>query len=153
MASLAEHQHPPASAVVLGVAGVIPFAACAILQWYPHSILPQERVLTIGLVYGAVILSFLGGIRWGTAIGPYGPPRPARDFTLSVLPSLAGWAAPFLPPIVGVSLLITGFLLQALWDVVSSEAGRLPGWFGTLRAALTAAVTVALIAILLKLLV
>jgi hypothetical protein len=153
MASLAERQPPPISAVLLGAAGVVPFTVCAILQWYPHPILPPQRALTVCLVYGAVILSFLGGIRWGTAIGPYGPPRPARDFTLSVLPSLAGWAAPFLPPVVGVSLLITGFMLQALWDVVSSETGRLPAWFGTLRAALTVAVTLPLIAILLKLLI
>jgi hypothetical protein len=153
MASLVEPNRVPRSALVLGLGGLIPFIALAIGVWRPLAWLPQQQALTAFIVYGAVILSFLGGIRWGAAIGPHGPPRPARDFSLSVVPSLAGWAAPFLPPVIGVALLISGFLLQALWDVVASETGELPPWFGSLRAALTAVVTIASIAVLLRLLV
>jgi hypothetical protein len=38
--------------------------------------------------------------------------------------------------------------MQALWDVTSVEAGRLPSWFGKLRMLLTAGAVVSLIAAL-----
>jgi hypothetical protein len=106
--------------------------------------------LTSGIVYGAVILSFLGGIRWGTAIGPYGAWTQARDMGMSVLPSIAGWIAVLLPPSAGLCLLLIGFLLQALWDVIDVEEGRLPSWFGRLRMMLTAVVVISLLAMLVR---
>ena len=89
------------------------------------------------MIYGAIILSFLGGIRWGTAIGPYDTGRQSLEFSASVLGSLAGLAAAFLPAIPALALLIAGFLMQGLWDVMSVDAGRLPAWFGRLRMILT----------------
>ncbi len=88
--------------------------------------------------YGAIILSFLGGIRWGTAIGPYDARRQSLEFGASVLGSLAGLAAVFLSAVPALTLLIAGFLIQALWDVITVESGRLPAWFGKLRMMLTA---------------
>ena len=63
----------------------------------------------------------------------------ALALTLSAVPALA--------------LLIAGFLLQALWDVTSAEAGRLPGWFGRLRMILTGGAVVSLVAALLAVIV
>jgi hypothetical protein len=63
--------------------------------------------------------------------------------------SLAGLSAAFLPAIPALALLIAGFLVQGLWDVMSVDSGRLPGWFGRLRMILTAGVVVALVAALL----
>ena len=79
--------------------------------------------------------------------------RQSLEFATSVLASLAGFAALFLPPVLGFSLLIAGFLMQALWDVLSVEAGNLPPWFGKLRMILTAGAVVALLALLLRLLI
>ena len=60
-----------------------------------------------------------------------------------------GLRAIFMPEILPASaLLIAGFLMQALWDVTSVEAGRLPRWFGKLRMILTAGAVVSLIATL-----
>jgi hypothetical protein len=135
----------PLSALFLGLAGLIPFIIAASVVWaYPAY---RSEALMAGIAYGAVILSFLGGIRWGTAIGPYAPARLRREFTLSVLPPLAGWAALLLPELPGLCLLISGFLLQGLRDVVSVEAGRLPPWFGRLRMMMTVAVAASLLAI------
>jgi Protein of unknown function (DUF3429) len=64
--------------------------------------------------------------------------------------ALAGWLALLLPPVMCLSLLIAGFLLQGLWDLIASEQGLLPRWFGRLRMALTAVVSVALGLMLLK---
>lgn len=138
----------PASALALGLAGILPFAAGALSMWVPLPLLTPETGLRLGIVYGAIILSFLGGIRWGAALGPYDHARQGLVFAVSVLGSLAGLAAVFLPAVPALALLIAGFLLQALWDVTSAEAGRLPGWFGRLRMILTGGAVISLVAML-----
>lgn len=139
----------PAMALWLGLAGLIPFAGGALSLWAPLPGLEPEKGLKLAISYGAIILSFLGGIRWGTAIGPYDTQRQSREMATGVLGSLAGLAAVFLPPIPALTLLIAGFLMQGLWDVTSVEAGRLPTWFGKLRMILTAGAVVSLVATLL----
>ena len=140
--------HIPSSALLLGLAGLIPFFAGAAAQWVALPLLTAEPGLKLVIAYGAIILSFLGGIRWGTAIGPYDSRRQGMEFTASVLGSLAGLAAIFTPPVPALTLLIAGFLMQALWDVTSVESGRLPSWFGKLRMLLTAGAVISLIAAL-----
>jgi hypothetical protein len=143
----------PGAALALGLAGLIPFAAGALIMWGAVPGITGETGLRWGTGYGAVILSFLGGIRWGVAMAPLGRRQQAIDFGASVASSLAGWVALLLQPIPAVSLLIAGFLLQALWDVTSAEAGRLPAWFGKLRMLLTAGAVVSLVSCLVALVV
>lgn len=138
----------PRLALWLGLLGAVPFLVGALGVWVPR--IDHIPILGASLLYGAVILSFLGGIRWGTAIGPYGATRQALEFSGSVLPAIAAWLALLMPPAAGLSLLIIGFLMQALWDVITVEEGRLPPWFGKLRMILTSIVTVSLMAILLE---
>ena len=138
----------PATALALGLAGLVPFLAGALSMWVHMPWLSPDAGLRLVVIYGAIILSFLGGIRWGTALGPYDTGRQGIEFSASVLGSLAGLAAAFLPAIPGLALLIAGFLMQGLWDVTSVEAGKLPGWFGRLRMLLTAGAVVSLIAAL-----
>ncbi|TXM89980.1 DUF3429 domain-containing protein, partial [Methylobacterium sp. WL103] len=78
----------PTGAVLLGVAGLIPFVGFAAL-----AVSGSDGGLgTIGLsprtilsAYGAVIASFLGGIRWGAAAA-----RNAgnADYLIAIVPSL-----------------------------------------------------------------
>jgi hypothetical protein len=143
----------PAAALLLGLAGLLPFIAGAAAQWASLSLLAPEVGLRLAIIYGAIILSFLGGIRWGTAIGPYDSGRQTLEFSASVLGSLAGLAAAFLPAIPALALLIAGFLMQGLWDVMSVDSGRLPSWFGRLRMILTAGAVISLIAALLAVIV
>ncbi len=133
----------PPVALVIGLAGLIPFLGGALILWLP-GLAPGigDRLI---LSYGAIILAFLGGIRWGTAIGPYDGRRQAVELTASVMGSLAGFAALFVPPIPGLTLLIAAYLVQALWDVTSVEAGRLPAWFGRFRMLLTAGAVLSLL--------
>jgi hypothetical protein len=56
----------PRNAALLGYAGVIPFAVLAVLQTLGFEF-PGRDALSGFVAYGAVILSFLGGIRWGAA--------------------------------------------------------------------------------------
>lgn len=141
----------PVAAALLGWAGAAPFAFFAIAQWLPPPFLSAPSAFSGGLAYGAVILSFLGGVRWGNALGIGGGRHRSIALALSVLPALAGWTALALPPLLGVGLLIAGFLLQGQWDVMAADQGRLPGWFGKLRMLLTAAAVVSLLAMLLRL--
>lgn len=133
---------------MLGLAGVLPFLAAALSQWMPLAGLAQGQGLKGGIAYGAIVLSFLGGIRWGKALSDGRP----QDFALSIIPALAGWLAILLPePLMGVCLLIAGFMLQAMWDVKSASSRQLPQWFGTLRAILSAGAVIALLAMLVPL--
>jgi hypothetical protein len=137
----------PTAALGLGVAGLVPFLAGAVSSWFGLPFAVQTGWM-IGIYYGAVILSFLGGVRWGLAIGPYQARRQDGEFVLGVGGSLAGFAAVFLQPIAALTLLLAGFLMQALWDVTSVESGRLPSWYGKLRMMLTAGAVVCLVAVL-----
>jgi hypothetical protein len=141
----------PPSALVLGLAGLLPFLACALSQWIAIPLLPPADGLRFGMAYGAAILSFLGGIRWGTALSTPETSGQGLEFALSAVSSFMGWVSLLLSPLLGLSLLIAGFLLQSLWDVLSTERGRLPQWFGRLRMILTIGAVISLAAMLVRL--
>lgn len=141
----------PRMALALGLAGLLPLIAAASAMWMPTEWFPATRALTFGTLYGGLILSFLGGIRWGAALAPIGARRQALDFAGSVVPMLMALAALLLPPVLGLSALAAGFLLMALWDVMTVEQGRLPQWFGLLRMILTTGAVLSQLAMLVAL--
>jgi hypothetical protein len=122
-------------ALGLGYAGLLPFAAGAVLVWWvradalPH--LPHLPHLARGLAaYGALIVSFLGGIHWGLAMRQISPS--SRLLIWGVLPSLVVWPAVMVPPAAG--LVIIGVMLlicYAVDRVLYAEQGVAP-WL-TLR--------------------
>ena len=140
-----KQQSIPTSALVLGMGGLIPFVCSAILVWWPLPIdqwlpqwLIQERsvaqLATPALgAYGAVILSFLGGVRWGNMLFDQASLHRWLPLTLSVLPSLIAWPSLLLSPIPMLALLAAGFTLQYAFDVAAVKRGELPEWFGRLR--------------------
>jgi len=136
----------PAPALWLGLAGLLPFwfpllSMAGVIDW-----LSADRALLLQLGYAAIILSFLGGVRWGAALKLPRGPLQSTLFVLSVLPSLAAFVALILPARVGLIVLIVCFLLQGVWDVQSSQRKELPGWFAALRTILTAGAVLALTA-------
>ena len=140
----------PPGALYLGLAGVLPFWLATMLFWSHADPVGTSPAAALAIAYGAIILAFLGGVRWGLAIAPCGRVPAAGTLTLSVLPALAGFAAMFTPPLFALAVLVSGFLLQALWDVMSADNGRLPQWFATLRMILTALVVPALLLLIAK---
>jgi hypothetical protein len=131
----------PAPAAVLGLAGVIPFAAGALCSFQPDTLGAFANVAL--LAYGAVILSFLGGIHWGLAIGQRDPSY--RRLGLGVVPSLAGWVAFLLGGAAGLLLLAAAFVAVLALDVQLTRDGMAPTWFPRLRTLLTAAVVLCLL--------
>ncbi|MHA6287384.1 DUF3429 domain-containing protein [Maricaulis sp. CAU 1757] len=127
----------PPTARWLGLLGLVPFWIAALSLAYEPT---RGMALPLYTVYGALIVSFLGGVRWGRALAPDARP----DATLwvgAVLPSLLGLAALSLrghgQPFIGLALVIAGLLALFAWDMRSVAGGSLPDWYGKLRIVLT----------------
>jgi len=116
----------------LGWAGVIPFAALAAAAWVPAWAGFAQLAF---VAYSAVILSFLGGVRWGRAMAGGG----AGEFVRSVLPSLVAWVALLVAGAAAVPVLAAAFVAVWLNDSLFDRLPA-PAWFRRLRAGLTAAV-------------
>ena len=60
-------------------------------------------VSTGQLAYGASILSFLGGVRWGMLVNPGAPIAGSwLQYSYAVAPSLVAWSALLMPPVTGM---------------------------------------------------
>lgn len=124
----------PRGAVRLGWAGVLPFLGLSLVAWWP---IWRDPAIHAFLAYGALILSFLGGARWGRAMaGGAG----TGQFAAAVIPSLWGWLAwLLLPPVPALFLLAGGFALVGWWDG-RTDALVAPPSFRRLRRGLSIAV-------------
>lgn len=132
----------PRVVLFYGLAGLIPFFAAPVgtllapdFRWQFNEAL---------LWWAAIILSFLGGARWGAAVQAEAPAP--RLIGLAMLPSIAGWLILVLVPanmrVIQFSALACALLLHLLWDMA---ARALPGWYGRLRMVLTAGAMTALV--------
>lgn len=150
-------------AKLLGYAGLIPFAFAALIAW-----LPGVPVSFLGgyvgwtLYYAAIILSFMGGARWGVAMMADGrrQDEPFSGFLAAVTPALVAWVAlvpdallPISFPLsVRLILLIAAFGGLLVEDLRAVRAGEAPGWYGGLRVRLTFWVAVSLAFVVVRLL-
>ena len=136
----------PRAALVLGWLGVIPFAAFSLLA-LTGGVLPPGAALHALVLYGVVILSFMGGAHWGLAIAPDEASSrvSAMRLALSVLPALAGFALSFLPAVAALVGLSAAFVALLAYDVAAARAGAAPAWYPALRLQLTGAVVICLL--------
>ncbi|WP_353200300.1 DUF3429 domain-containing protein [Sandarakinorhabdus sp.] len=130
----------PRAVLFFGLAGLIPFFAAPVLTLlFPDFRWQWNEAL---LSWSAIILSFLGGARWGAAV--QAGPAPARLIGLAMLPSIGGWFILLMPANTRAAQFIAfavALLLMLAWD----WRGRgLPGWYRALRLPLTAGAAVAL---------
>jgi hypothetical protein len=95
--------------------------------------------LTALIMYGAIILSFVGALWWGLAI--HAPANAPRDtlFVWSVIPALIGWFATLALPDVGLRMLMAGLALQWVLDgmLMRKVPELIPSWMFRLRTMLT----------------
>jgi hypothetical protein len=132
----------PASALVLGLGGLIPFFASASVFAFGPPQLAGPGLLWL-ITYAAAVLSFLGGVRWGAEITRTDHPG-WRTLLGSVLPALIACgllAAPFATPEWQLSGFLLAYLGCWLWDV---RSGLLPAWYERLRTLLTLGAAIAL---------
>ena len=134
----------PLGARFIGLLGLVPFLALAFLSVTETSI-GGAKADDVVRAYGAIILSFLGGVQWGLAIRKSGGnSRTRRGLTptlsLSVAPSLVAWAGLLTDGLFGFGLLILGFALVLISDSRAVRLGMAPQWYLNLRYQLTAVV-------------
>jgi hypothetical protein len=100
----------------LGYAGLIPFVGLALLLWLVSADLHPFVALSLA-AYGAVIVSFLGGIHWGIGLRYAATEDPGHSFHLiwGVAPPLMAWIALLMPAYAGLPLL--GLVMVACYAV------------------------------------
>lgn len=98
---------PPYTAA-LGYGGLVPFVACAIVMLAIPETDARHFAGRALVGYGAVILSFLGGVHWGLVLRAPSA-RAAGMLVAGVIPSLVGWASLLLPFETAAALQVAGF--------------------------------------------
>ena len=140
----------PRSALLLGLAGLIPFVWGAMtylntdLQlWGARTLGPRFVGPYVQLFYGSVILSFMSGVLWGFATKTTGPVA-TTGYALSVLPALWAFFMTGGGPVSAGMALMAGFigLLGIDWLFWKQELA--PPWWMHLRVLLTSIVVICL---------
>ena len=118
----------------LGLSGLVPFWALALAKatGWPHA-LPPGEIAGMLATYGATILSFLGGVRWGIAVATPRQAGTATDYLFGVTPQLFAWGALVLPDPWRFAVLAVGVLVLGPIDRNLVARGLVPDWFGRLR--------------------
>ncbi len=135
--------HIPRPAFVLGWLGVIPFAAFALLV-VTGGVLPRGSATSGLVLYGTIILSFMGGAQWGLSMVTGGGAMRTR-LAISVLPALAAFGLWFLPATEALLGLAAVFVALLLYDIATARVGAAPAWYPALRIQLTSAVVICLL--------
>jgi hypothetical protein len=142
--------HVPRSALLLGLAGVLPFVwgvatylSGPLAQWGVANLGPRFVGPFAQLDYGQVILAFMSGVLWGFATRTDGA-RETAGYALSVLPALWAFFMTGGGPTAASVNLITGYLGLLLLDWQFWRWGLAPSWWMSLRLLLTALVVACL---------
>lgn len=140
----------PPAALLLGLAGLIPFVWGALLvlgYWAPGPFRLPDALSGDGrlvmLRYGGIILPFMSGVLWGFATRAVGA-QAAVCYALSVIPALWWFFMPGTGMISGLINLATGFAGLLLLDVMFQRWHLAPAWWLRLRLQLTVVVLICL---------
>lgn len=131
-------------AYFLGIAGLIPFVVlmlgCLLVHpaWL-NDFLAGQRA------YGIAILSFLGGVHWGSAMMATGLSlsQTRKAMLWGITPPLVAWFSVMTDGF-GFAVLIAGFIAAYLVDRRLYGWYQMPPWFIKLRMVLTAIVVLSL---------
>ncbi|KAE8752507.1 hypothetical protein FOCC_FOCC000629 [Frankliniella occidentalis] len=128
-----EVKKAPQPALAYGAGGLIPFVLPPLAILLNGEFLPN--LAFVQLAYGASILSFLGGIKWGFAIPENTPQKVSwENLGQSISLSLVGFGSLILPPWMGTITLIGGLGASAYIDITTPGY---PQWFKAMRLCLS----------------
>ena len=142
----------PKSVTWLGYGGLLPFIALALGCFAGGEYGALGRVALI--VYGAVILSFVGALHWAFAmtVANLSAAKRTECFVWSVVPALLAWPAALMMVVssresamsafyggnVAATMLIVGFVANYVQDIRLTRVATLQTWYLPLRLRLTA---------------
>lgn len=145
----------------LGYYGLLPLILAAIGLWLSPWLAPMSLAFDLhqlALAYAGVVAAYLAGVGAGGALASHG--KAQASFLGGMVAVLVVWVAVgqagvlrILPGTLwryGFVMLVFFYLLAR--DLGAVSAGLLPGWYGNLRARLTAWVSLLLFLIALRLL-
>lgn len=139
-------QDVPIPAFILGFSGAIPFLGLAGLAVLSNTLGGETLgawALAALLAYGAIILSFMGGVHWGWAMAA--EESSFERLGLSVVPALFGWGGYLLGGSAGFLIIAAGFAALLWLDLRAIAEGRAAAWYRQLRWPLTVIVTACLV--------
>lgn len=132
---------------LVALMGLVPFIAGLIATVFPHTLPIEQVIFERALIgYGALILAFLGGVRWGIRL--QGGAGSDLTFVMGILGSGLGLFTLLMPYTFGLIALTFGFGAQGAWDVRSGMSGGVPPAYARLRNMMTWLVCALLLAIL-----
>ncbi|MGB1117713.1 MAG: DUF3429 domain-containing protein [Parvibaculales bacterium] len=139
----------PAGALVLGFAGLIPFVAGGVLVWLPQLQNIAPTIAPVVFFYAALIVSFLGGVRWGAVMqNATTGTALARELSASVIPTLITLACYILSLPAALAMLLILIISQGLVDILAVRQKKLVAWYAPLRLLLSAVAGASLASIL-----
>jgi hypothetical protein len=139
----------PTSALILGLAGLLPFLYGALSVLVPGLAglgriwSPNHTGIALLQIYGIVILCFMAGVIWGFATRAEGA-QATLFFALSVLPAIFVFLTAFAAPRPSLVMLIIAFVALLAIDASAAKQGLAPPWWMTLRLMLTSVVVICL---------
>lgn len=143
----------PRSALLLGLAGVLPFIWGALTLYSDPAVAltletfgPRFIGPYVQLSYGTVILAFMSGVLWGFSTKADGP-MAATGYALSVLPALWAFFMVGGGPVSAAVNLIVGFIALLGLDFTFWRWGLAPAWWMQLRVLLTTLVVACLLTV------
>lgn len=124
------------AATVVGILGAFP--PSAIFYYMVYNSTYTDSLICAQMAYGACILSFLGGVRWGLSSPVDAQIRSNwTNIGYSVTPPLIAWLALLMPPTIAIATLIVGFGGAVYVDIPIT---KYPGWYKALRILFTLSV-------------
>ncbi|TSL22063.1 Transmembrane protein 69 [Bagarius yarrelli] len=133
---LRELKNAPKPALYLGFSGLVPFVFPPLLMAITETYIPELAYAQV--VYGASVVSFLGGARWGFALPESSPAKPDwLNLANSVVPSLMAWVALLFSHSIIQSgmIVIIGLGISLHYDLALLPT--YPSWFKAMRTILT----------------
>ncbi|OXB51153.1 UNVERIFIED_CONTAM: hypothetical protein H355_013806 [Colinus virginianus] len=134
----------PKPALYLSLAGLIPLVSVPLFMVIQRTYHPELALVQV--TYGAIIVSFIGGMKWGFAVPENSPAKPdwLNLANSTILPLLA-WQALLLKDITSSAVMLVISLGVALhYDL--SLLPTYPLWFKGLRIVVTVVAVLSLLA-------
>ncbi len=141
----ATRQAAERAALALSTAGALVMAVLVVILYWTGPQSPLFGTAADALkLWGALLLAFLSGIRWGLALA--NEPVSSRVLALACIAPLVAFLVLVLADQAALILLFVAFAAHGAWDTFAIHAGAAPLWFARVRMVATLAVSLCLLA-------